>query len=175
MSVKLPTAPRWIGGLTKKSLFSPLKKFKKFFNKGTYNKKKTSYFDDRCAFLQSSTMDPAWPVICCKLKLKIRLFHSLFCCKRQTVPFLFFLFFFFSAVGKIGKYVQFSLSIYISPPLQAGVSLSYPSSSCPGSNPAELGGSYGVAGVNVGTTIVLAGKDFFLPFSLGYSKLESLR
>ena len=175
MSVKLPTAPRWIGGLTKKSLFSPLKKFKKFFNKGTYNKKKTSYLMIG-VFPYSSTMDPAWPVICCKLKLKITLFHSLFCCKRQTVPFLFFFFFFFfSAVGKIGKYVQFSLSIYISPPLQARVSLSYPSSSCPGSNPAELGGSYGVAGVNVGTTIVLAGKDFVLPFSLGYSKLEPLR
>ena len=126
-------------------------------------------------FPYSSTMDPAWPVICCKLKLKITLFYRLFCCKRQTVPFLFFFFFFFSAVGKIGKYVQFSLSIYISPPLQASVSLSYPSSSCPGSNPAELGGSYGVAGVNVGTTIVLAGKDFVLPFSLGYSKLEPLR
>ena len=85
------------------------------------------------------------------------------------------LFFFFSAVGKIGKYVEFSLSIYVSAPLQASVSLSYPSNSCPGSNPAELAGSYGLAGVNVGTTIVLVGKDFDLPFSLGYSKMEPLR
>lgn len=100
MSVKLPTAPRWIGGLTKKSLFSPLKKFKKFFNKGTYNKKKTSYLMIG-VLPYSSTMDPAWPVICCKLKLKITLFYRLFCCKRQTVPFLFFLFFFhFFSGGK---------------------------------------------------------------------------
>ena len=101
---------------------------------------------------------------------------SIILLQATNSPVSFFsFFFFFSAVGKIGKYVQFSLSIYISPPLQARVSLSYPSSSCPGSNPAELGGSYGVAGVNVGTTIVLAGKDFVLPFSLGYSKLEPLR
>ena len=103
--------------------------------------------------------------------------YGLFCCKRQTVPFLSFSFsfVFFPAVGKIGKYLQFSLSIYISPPLQASVSLSYPSSSCPGSTPAELAGSYGLAGVNVGTIIVLVGKDFVLPFSLEYSKLEPLR
>lgn len=84
-------------------------------------------------------------------------------------------FFFFSAVGKTGKYVGFSLSIYVSAPLQASVSLSYPSNSCPGSKPAELAGSYGLAGVNVGTTIVLVGKDFDLPFSLGYSKMKPLR
>ena len=83
--------------------------------------------------------------------------------------------FFFSAVGKIGKYVDFSLSIYVSTPLEASVSLSYPSSSCSGSKPAKLAGSYGLADVNVGTTIVLVGKDFVLPVSLGYSKMEPLR
>ena len=86
-----------------------------------------------------------------------------------------FLSFFYSAVGKKGKYVDFSLSIYVSATLQASASLSYPSNSCPGSNPAELGGSYGLVGVNVGTTIVLVGKDFDLPFSLGYSKMKKLR
>ena len=84
-------------------------------------------------------------------------------------------FFFFSPEGKIGKYVDFSLSIFVSAPLQASVALSYSSSSCSGSNPAELAGSYGLAGVNVGTTIVLVGKDLVLPFRLGYSKMEPLR
>ena len=37
LSIKLPTAPRWIGRLMKTSLFSPLKKF---FNKGNYKIKR---------------------------------------------------------------------------------------------------------------------------------------
>ena len=76
---------------------------------------------------------------------------------------------------RIAKSVKFSFSIYVSAPLQANVSLSYPSKSCPGSKPVELAGSYGLAGVNVGMTIVLVGKNFSLSFSLGYSKMKSLR
>ena len=37
LSIKLPTAPRWIGRLMETSLLSP---FKKFFSKGTYRIKR---------------------------------------------------------------------------------------------------------------------------------------
>ena len=65
--------------------------------------------------------------------------------------------------------------MFVSAPLQASVSLSYPSSSCSGSNPAELAGSYGLAGVNVGTTIVFVGKDRELSIGVSYSTKEQLR
>lgn len=63
LSIKLPTAPRWIGKLMKTSLFSPLKKL---FNKGTYRIKRKLHV--LMIGLLSYSMDSAWPFICCQLK-----------------------------------------------------------------------------------------------------------
>ena len=63
LSIKLPTAPEWIGRLMKTSLFSPLKKF---FSEGTYGIKKKLHA--LMIGLLSYSMDSAWPVICCKPK-----------------------------------------------------------------------------------------------------------
>jgi len=65
--------------------------------------------------------------------------------------------------------VDLSLSLFASVPLQAGISMAYPSSQCKGKTPAEIEGSYGISDLIFGFSVGFLEKQLRLSFNTGFS------
>ena len=79
------------------------------------------------------------------------------------------------SVGKAGKYVDLSLSIYVNAPLTLGMSVNYPSDDCQVSTPAEFTGYFGLSDLVCGVNVGFVGKHFDLHFRTGYSRVKTSR
>ena len=66
-----------------------------------------------------------------------------------------------------------SLSIFVSTPLKAGISLNYPSSICQGQTPAELNSKYGISDLIFGVSVNFIGKKLALSFNTGFSLMST--
>jgi len=65
--------------------------------------------------------------------------------------------------------LDLSLSLFASVPLQAGISMAYPSSQCKGKTPAEIEGSYGISDLIFGFSVGFLEKQLRLSFNTGFS------
>jgi len=65
--------------------------------------------------------------------------------------------------------VDLSLSLFASVPLQAGISVTYPSSQCRGKTPAKIEGSYGISDLTFGVSVGFLEKQLQLSFNTGFS------
>ena len=68
------------------------------------------------------------------------------------------------------EYVDLSVAVFVSVPLEAGLDIRLPSSQCNGNKPAELKSFYGISGVNLGVSVGFLKKYLTLEHPLGYSK-----
>lgn len=74
-----------------------------------------------------------------------------------------------SLVVAAADIVDLSLSLFASVPLQAGISMAYPSSQCKGKTPAEIEGSYGISDLIFGVSVGFLEKQLRLSFNTGFS------
>ena len=80
----------------------------------------------------------------------------------------------FSVVAVADK-LDLSLSLYMSVPLKAGISMTYPSSQCRGKTPAEIEGSYGISDLIFGVSVGFLKKQLRLSLNTGFSLKKSTR
>lgn len=66
-----------------------------------------------------------------------------------------------------------SLSLFVSTPLKAGISLNYPSSICQGQTPAELNSNYDISDLIFGVSVNFIGKKLALSFNTGFSLMST--
>ena len=71
--------------------------------------------------------------------------------------------------------VDLSLSLFVSAPLKAGISMNYPSSQCHGKTPAELEGFYGISDIVFGVLVGFLEKRLELSLSTGFSRMRWTR
>ncbi|XP_022808830.1 mucin-like protein [Stylophora pistillata] len=67
------------------------------------------------------------------------------------------------------------MAVFVSVPLEAGLSIHLPSSQCQGKTPAEFESFYGISGVNLGLSIGFLEKHLTLQLPLGYSQRKRYR
>ncbi|XP_022804999.1 uncharacterized protein LOC111342215 isoform X2 [Stylophora pistillata] len=73
-------------------------------------------------------------------------------------------------VEAVFERVDLSMAVYVSVPLEAGLSIRLPATQCSGNKPAEFESFYGISGVNVGVSVGFLEKHLTLEVPLGYSK-----
>ena len=66
------------------------------------------------------------------------------------------------------EYVDLSMAVFVSVPLEAGLAIRLPTSQCNGTKPAELESFYGISGVNLGVSVGFLKKHLTLELPLGY-------
>ena len=79
----------------------------------------------------------------------------------------------FLSVEAVFEYVDLSMVVFVSVPLEAGVSIHLPATQCSGNKPADLESFYGISGVNLGVSVGFLEKHLTLELPLGYSQMKS--
>ncbi len=79
------------------------------------------------------------------------------------------------SVVAVADIVDLSLSLFVSAPLKAGISVIYPSSQCQGKAPAELESSYGISDLVFGLSVGFLEKQLKLSFNTGFSLIRWTR
>ena len=74
----------------------------------------------------------------------------------------------FVSVEASFEYVDLSMAVFVSVPLEADLAIRLPTSQCGGNNHAELESSYGISGVNLGVSVGFLKKHLTLELPLGY-------
>ena len=72
-------------------------------------------------------------------------------------------------------FVDLSVQIFASAPLEGGISITHPSSQCQGRKPAQLQGLFGIPGVDFGVSVSFVGKELVLTKRLGFSLVRRPR
>jgi len=76
---------------------------------------------------------------------------------------------FYVLVVAAADVVDLSLSLYGNVPLEAGISVTYPSSQCLGKTPAEIEGFYGISDLIFGVSAGFLDKNLRLSLNTGFS------
>ena len=66
-------------------------------------------------------------------------------------------------------FVDLSVRIFASAPLQGGISIIYPSSHCQGRKPAQIQGFFGIPGVDFGVSVSFVERELALTKRLRFS------
>lgn len=72
-------------------------------------------------------------------------------------------------------FVDLSVRIFASAPLEGGISITHPSSQCQGRKPAQLQGFFGIPGVDFGVSVSFVGRELALKKRLEVSLVKRKR
>lgn len=72
-------------------------------------------------------------------------------------------------------FVDLSVRIFASAPLEGGISITHPSSQCQGRKPAQLQGFFGIPGVDFGVSVSFVGRELALTKRLEVSLVKRKR
>ena len=72
-------------------------------------------------------------------------------------------------------FVDLSVRIFASAPLEGGISITHPSSQCQGRKPAQLQGFFGIPGVDFGVSVSFVGRELELTKRLEVSLVKRKR
>ncbi|XP_022809251.1 uncharacterized protein LOC111346215 [Stylophora pistillata] len=75
-------------------------------------------------------------------------------------------------VEAVFEYVDLSMAVFVSVPLEAGLSIRLPATQCTGNKPADLESFYGISGINLGVSVGFLEKHLTLELPLGYSQMK---
>jgi len=72
-------------------------------------------------------------------------------------------------------FVDLSVRVFASAPLEGGISIIHPSSQCHGRTPAQLQGLFGIPGVDFGVSVSFVGRELVLTKRLRFSLVRRPR